>query len=186
MNCTEAQKRIRPYLEHTLQDKDMAAFLDHIDSCAECREELELSLAIYGTGSYKEEYEKKIGDNFPLRLARMMEQDRKRLKHIRTEHITSVSILLAALMLLGLVLYFSIVGVPWAGNEEPEDKPAAEAVTESVTEAVTESVTEEATVTTYEAVSESTAESTDEAVSESTTEEASEAPAAGTSKTKTK
>ena len=128
----------------------------------------------------------KIGDNFPLRLARMMEQDRKRLKHIRTEHITSVSILLAALMLLGLVLYFSIVGVPWAGNEEPEDKPAAEAVTESVTEAVTESVTEEATVTAYEAVSESTAESTDEAVSESTTEEASEAPAAGTSKTKTK
>ena len=141
MKCSEAQKRIRPYLEHTLQERDMAAFLDHIESCPECREELELSLAVYGTGKYQEEWKKKLGDNFPARISKMMEQDRKRLKHIRTEHITSVTILLGALVLLGFVLYFSIFGMPWA-LKEPEAGADVEAVTETVSESLSETVSE--------------------------------------------
>ena len=42
MNCLETQKRIRAFLDGTLPDPEMEAFLSHMDTCKDCREELEI------------------------------------------------------------------------------------------------------------------------------------------------
>ena len=42
MNCLETQKRIRAFLDGTLPDPEMEAFLLHMDTCKDCREELEI------------------------------------------------------------------------------------------------------------------------------------------------
>ncbi len=41
MTCKEASSLVTPFITHQLDDDKMADFLDHIDSCAECRDELE-------------------------------------------------------------------------------------------------------------------------------------------------
>ena len=46
MNCLETQKRIRQFLDRTLPEDEWKAFLEHMNTCAECREELDLYCAI--------------------------------------------------------------------------------------------------------------------------------------------
>ena len=43
MTCKEAENLVTPYIRHELEDDQlMEEFLDHIDSCENCREELEI------------------------------------------------------------------------------------------------------------------------------------------------
>ena len=43
MTCKEAENLVIPYIRHELDDDvRMEEFLDHIDSCENCREELEI------------------------------------------------------------------------------------------------------------------------------------------------
>ena len=60
MTCKEAQRLVIPYIRHQLDEETMEAFLDHIDGCEECREELEIYFTVdvgirqldEGTGTY--------------------------------------------------------------------------------------------------------------------------------------
>ena len=42
MTCVEAEKMVVPYIEDKLTPTELEDFLDHIDHCANCREELEI------------------------------------------------------------------------------------------------------------------------------------------------
>ena len=46
MNCLETQIRIRAFLDHELTDGELRDFLDHVEQCQECREELDLYCGI--------------------------------------------------------------------------------------------------------------------------------------------
>jgi len=62
MTCKEAESLVIPYIRHELDQDDelMEEFLDHIDSCADCKEELEIYYTVEAgirqldndTGSY--------------------------------------------------------------------------------------------------------------------------------------
>ena len=60
MTCREAQRLVTPYINKEISDDDLAEFLKHIDSCEECREELEIYFMVdvgirqldEGTGTY--------------------------------------------------------------------------------------------------------------------------------------
>lgn len=47
MDCKTAQKKIMPYIEHKLNDRDTEDFIDHIRECKACSEELEVYFTIY-------------------------------------------------------------------------------------------------------------------------------------------
>ena len=49
MKCLEAQRLIHPFLRRKLTDEQLKAFVEHIDHCPGCREELEINLAVYST-----------------------------------------------------------------------------------------------------------------------------------------
>lgn len=42
MNCREAQRLVMPYINGELTDEELKEFISHIDSCENCREELEI------------------------------------------------------------------------------------------------------------------------------------------------
>ena len=46
MKCVDAQRLIRPYLNRELSVKEPEQFLAHVESCDDCMEELEISLAL--------------------------------------------------------------------------------------------------------------------------------------------
>lgn len=152
----------------------MAALIDHVEECKACREDLVLSLAIYGTGEYHEEDADTVGDNYPLRISRMIERDRKELNRTRRRNIVSVSVLMLLLCFLGTVLYISIFGAPWEGQKN-QTAPGTEAVTEAVTESAEEAVTESAEEAVTESAAEAVTETAEEAITEAVTEGVTEA-----------
>ena len=42
MECKEIQKLFIPFIDDKLSVSDLAAFLDHMDTCKECREEYDI------------------------------------------------------------------------------------------------------------------------------------------------
>ena len=42
MTCREAERLVMPYINGELTDAELAEFLKHIDTCEDCREELEI------------------------------------------------------------------------------------------------------------------------------------------------
>ena len=60
MLCKEAERLVMPYIRRELDDEVMEEFLEHIESCENCKEELEIYYTVEagirqlsrGTGSY--------------------------------------------------------------------------------------------------------------------------------------
>ena len=42
MLCKDAEKLVIPYIRHQLDNETMEKFLEHVDSCENCKEELEI------------------------------------------------------------------------------------------------------------------------------------------------
>ena len=42
MECKEIQKLFIPFIDDKLSVSDLSAFLDHMDTCKECREEYDI------------------------------------------------------------------------------------------------------------------------------------------------
>lgn len=42
LSCKETEKMVLPYINYQLDETDLEAFLNHIESCPSCREELEI------------------------------------------------------------------------------------------------------------------------------------------------
>ena len=47
MTCQEAEGMIIPYIDNNLSDEELEKFLLHINSCGNCREELEIYFTVY-------------------------------------------------------------------------------------------------------------------------------------------
>lgn len=47
MTCKEAEQMVTPYIKDELTDKELAEFLEHIEDCSSCYEELEIYYTLY-------------------------------------------------------------------------------------------------------------------------------------------
>lgn len=64
MNCKEAEKKIPSFLNDELDGDDLAEFLEHIEECPECKEELSIQFLV---AEGMEQIEQ--GNNFNLQEA---------------------------------------------------------------------------------------------------------------------
>lgn len=46
MTCKEAESLVMPYIRSELTDEELQEFLEHIEHCPECREELEIYFTV--------------------------------------------------------------------------------------------------------------------------------------------
>ena len=93
MNCKDAEKMISPFLEDDLDNRDLAAFLEHMESCPECKEELTIQfLVLVGMKRLED------GNTFNLKkeLDNMLRDSRKKLR-VR-KYLVAVSLLLELLV----------------------------------------------------------------------------------------
>lgn len=159
MKCIEAQQLVKPYIEGQLSDRQLEQFLDHVEHCSECYEELEIYFSIYETLGVPGEDRETEEYDFKGKLAQDLKNARRYL-HLRKAYrfFRFAVVILAELLLVCTI----ITGIEMKGEEgskgttvyrviygrhqnaEAERKTereteAAESVTEEISECITES-----------------------------------------------
>ena len=84
MTCREAERLVMPYINGSITDEELKAFVEHIDHCPDCREELEIYFTVDvcmrqlddGTGCY----------NFNGALDTSLELSRQRIERLILLH----------------------------------------------------------------------------------------------------
>lgn len=102
MTCREAQAFITPFINNKLNLKELEEFLSHINSCKECREELEVYYALI-TAMKQLDEDKEFSDDFSLELTTKLENAKEKIIHHKLSYYRKK----AALILL--VIFLSIV-----------------------------------------------------------------------------
>ena len=107
MTCKEAEKLIPLFLDDDLDNQDLADFLDHIDSCPECKEELTIQFLVKVGMQRLED-----GNTFNLsrELGSILKDARRRLRHRKYLVLTSyiLEIAVAALTFICLALAIAL------------------------------------------------------------------------------
>ena len=103
MTCREAERLVMPYINGSITDEELEEFLNHIEHCENCREELEIYFTVdEGTGSY----------NIQGALETALELSRQRihtLKLLQTARY-AVNTLCFWALLMALILQFRLWG----------------------------------------------------------------------------
>ncbi len=98
MDCVSAQQMIRPYLGGYLSDKDLEAFLDHVENCPACFSELEVYFSVYRTLNNVDEK----GDyNYSHKLRAKLRESREYLRKRYRNKAVKVSVIVAAELAVG-------------------------------------------------------------------------------------
>ena len=145
MNCLEAQRLMRLYTEGTLPDRVTEEFLDHIETCRDCHEELELYLLVHQALDDKPmpAGSKHPGIDEQIRMTRNA-ISRRRIRRYTLGFLGMVSAVLIVLFVhMGLDSHSGIFG-------KRDSRKAKEALTESITEVSKEAISEMITETVEE------------------------------------
>lgn len=104
MDCREAQKLVMPYIQDELTDRELEDFLEHIETCPACQEELEIYFMVSlglkqldeGTGSF----------NMKQEMAEALENSYRRVSFVRTLKIACYAV--NTLAVVGVLTTFLI------------------------------------------------------------------------------
>ena len=105
MSCKDAEKLIPLFLDDDLDNRDLSDFLDHIDSCPECKEELTIQFLVKVGMQRLED-----GNTFNLskELGSILKDARRRLRHRRylvyTSYILEIAVAALAFICLALAI----------------------------------------------------------------------------------
>lgn len=103
MECREAERLVMPYIQDELTDQELEDFLEHIETCPACQEELEIYFMVAlglkqldeGTGSFNMKWE----------MAEVLEESYRRVRFTKLIKITCYAVnTLAGLGLLSTFL----------------------------------------------------------------------------------
>ena len=175
MKCTKAQSLMHDFLDHHLADEELGPFLDHIENCPDCREELELYSTVFELlGEENVRPAKERADSKAM-LQEKLNAGHAHLRRVRTVKVLqylSVALLLTAFVVL---LYFNVL-LPFLedggmGGSPEVTEYLSEQMSEEATEALSEQVGEEATEPVSEQAGETVTEHPQEQMSEKVTEE---------------
>lgn len=72
MDCKKVMELMTQFINEQLDDEDVHAFLDHIDSCPECREELEVTYSLM-TAMKQLDEDTDLSDNYIEELNQKIE-----------------------------------------------------------------------------------------------------------------
>lgn len=106
MTCIKAQSMITPFIDNKLNIKEMEEFLDHVDSCSKCMEELEFNYALL-TAMKQLDEDKNLSDDFRLELSGKMKRARDKILHVKYTYYRKISILIMIMMLIAFLLGIS-------------------------------------------------------------------------------
>ncbi len=124
MNCLETQRRIRAFLDHTLTDGELKDFLDHVEHCSACREELDLYCGIEAALEEDEEPGNRTAlpeySGFEEMTDALIQDGRRHLALKRSVKALRyvLSGILAAVLLYVVLEITGVVPAPWGSDDE--------------------------------------------------------------------
>ena len=106
MTCKDVEKLIPEFLDDDLDNRDLADFLHHVDTCSECREELTIQFLVRVGMKRLED-----GNTFNLsrELSVLLSDARKRLHVRRYLVLISYVLQVAVAVLFGTCIVLAIV-----------------------------------------------------------------------------
>lgn len=108
MDCMEAQRLMQPYLDNKLTDKELAGFIDHLDHCPDCLEELEINMAVNAVMSDKVDLRDKYAYDFKHKASEKIAASRRFLRVARTERFLRRIVIVIAEIIFALTILTSI------------------------------------------------------------------------------
>jgi hypothetical protein len=105
MTCSKAQSLITLYIKDKLNLKELEEFIDHVNSCPDCREELEVYYALL-TAMKQLDEDKTLSNNFGLELAAKLRRAQEMIIHAKYTYYRKKAILIFMLLLLAIFFNF--------------------------------------------------------------------------------
>ena len=106
MTCKEADKLIPSFLDDDLDNQELSEFLDHIDNCPECKEELTIQFLVKVGMRRLED-----GNTFNLRdeLDNLLKDAKKKLKFRKKLVLSSYCLELAVLIMSVVTFVLAVI-----------------------------------------------------------------------------
>ncbi len=103
MTCNKAQSMITPFINNKLTLKETEDFIDHVSSCAVCKEELEVYYALL-TAMKQLDEDKNLSSDFELELNQKLERARERILHLKFTYYRKKIILFVTIIILAFII----------------------------------------------------------------------------------
>lgn len=103
MNCRAAEGMVTRYINHTLSMDELEEFLEHVESCSSCYEELETYFIVHEAMlQLNEEEEEAVLD-----LRHLLEQDITKSRHYiyKKKAVRAISVLLFMILIVAVVVF---------------------------------------------------------------------------------
>ncbi len=107
MNCIEAQRLIMPFINNKLDINQLEEFVEHVNSCPDCMEELEVYYVLLA-GMKQLDEDKELSDNFHQDLMDVLRQSEERIFRDKVLHIRKRIILIVMITLVAVVSSFRL------------------------------------------------------------------------------
>ncbi|MBD5491821.1 MAG: zf-HC2 domain-containing protein [Lachnospiraceae bacterium] len=103
MNCKEAEKKIPLFLDDDLDGRELAEFVEHIEDCPDCKEELSIQFLVTEGMDQLEQ-----GNNFNLQKALLLmlgdAEDKVRINRILRNILLCLEIAVAAMIIIAVII----------------------------------------------------------------------------------
>jgi len=105
MNCRETQSLIIPFIEGQLEIDQLSAFLDHVMSCSDCYDELEVYY-IALSGARQLDNDEDVISDFKSALAKFLTDNLKVVSQRKKKHLRKKLILFMCFLILLCIVLF--------------------------------------------------------------------------------
>lgn len=107
MNCIEVQRLMMPFIDNKLSIEQLEEFMEHIKSCPDCMEELEVHYILL-TGMRRLDADKELSDNFHEDFVEILHENEEKLIHNKFSHIRKRIILILIISIAAIASSFHI------------------------------------------------------------------------------
>jgi hypothetical protein len=106
MTCIKAQAMITPFINNKLTIKELEEFLEHVNSCDGCREELEVYYALL-TAMKQLDEDKNLSSNYSQELVDKLEKSHEKVIHVKYTYYRKKVMLIFTMIFLAILISLS-------------------------------------------------------------------------------
>ncbi len=103
MTCDKNQKLITPFINDELDNNELEDFLNHLKSCSECYEELEVYYTLL-TAMKQLDDEEKLSNDFRLELSTKLHKAEEKIIHERYSRFRKKSLIILLVIVITLFI----------------------------------------------------------------------------------
>ncbi|NLK27040.1 MAG: zf-HC2 domain-containing protein [Clostridiales bacterium] len=109
MTCMETQRLITPFINDELTLNQTEEFIDHVNSCPECREELEVYYALL-TAMKQLDEDKILYDDFSMELSTKLEREQEKIIQTKFTYYRKKGMLVLIILMMAFVMNWRYSG----------------------------------------------------------------------------